>query len=63
MDDRAGRSPLTMTGELITHLAELITDLAALLAGPVLPAARGLLGCHLPEGGVTVPTGVAPVVF
>jgi DNA-3-methyladenine glycosylase len=29
-------------------------DLAALLAGPVLPAARGLLGARLTAGGVTV---------
>ncbi|MFF5172869.1 DNA-3-methyladenine glycosylase [Micromonospora sp. NPDC000089] len=29
-------------------------SLAALLAGPVLPAARGLLGCRLAAGGVTV---------
>ncbi|PZG00387.1 DNA-3-methyladenine glycosylase [Micromonospora deserti] len=29
-------------------------DLADLLAGPVLPAARGLLGCRLTAGGVTV---------
>ncbi|GAA4687057.1 DNA-3-methyladenine glycosylase [Phytohabitans rumicis] len=31
-----------------------LTDLASLLAGPVLPAARGLLGCELSAGGVTV---------
>lgn len=31
-----------------------MTDLAALLAGPVVPAARGLLGCALSAGGVTV---------
>lgn len=31
-----------------------MTDLAALLAGPVVPAARGLLGCRLSAGGVTV---------
>jgi DNA-3-methyladenine glycosylase len=30
------------------------TDLASLLAGPVEPAARGLLGCHLAAGGVTI---------
>ena len=30
------------------------TDLAVLLAGPVVPAARGLLGCTLSAGGVTV---------
>jgi DNA-3-methyladenine glycosylase len=29
-------------------------DLPALLAGPVLPAARGLLGCSVTAGGVTV---------
>ena len=29
-------------------------DLAALLAGPVVPAARGLLGCTLSAGGVTL---------
>lgn len=29
-------------------------DLAALLAGPVVPAARGLLGCRVHAGGVTV---------
>lgn len=29
-------------------------DLAALLAGPVAPAARGLLGCLVSAGGVTV---------
>jgi DNA-3-methyladenine glycosylase len=29
-------------------------DLPALLAGPVLPAAQGLLGCRLAAGGVTV---------
>jgi DNA-3-methyladenine glycosylase len=29
-------------------------DLAALLAGPVVPAARGLLGCLVSAGGVTV---------
>ncbi|MFG1953199.1 DNA-3-methyladenine glycosylase [Micromonospora sp. NPDC048830] len=29
-------------------------DLAALLAGPVVPAARGLLGCLLSAGGATV---------
>lgn len=31
-----------------------LADLADLLAGPVLPAARGLLGCRLTAGGVTV---------
>lgn len=30
------------------------TDLAALLAGPLVPAARGLLNCTLSAGGVTV---------
>lgn len=30
------------------------TDLATLLAGPLLPAARGLLNCTLSAGGVTV---------
>jgi DNA-3-methyladenine glycosylase len=30
------------------------TDLASLLAGPVEPAARGLLGCQLAAGGVTI---------
>ncbi|MGS2617027.1 DNA-3-methyladenine glycosylase [Micromonospora sp. LZ34] len=34
-------------------MAEL-AELAQLLAGPVLPAARGLLGCRLTAGGVTV---------
>jgi len=34
--------------------AGLSADLAALLAGPVVPAARGLLGCLLHAGGVTV---------
>jgi DNA-3-methyladenine glycosylase len=34
--------------------AALIAPLAALLAGPVEPAARGLLGCTLSCGGVTV---------
>lgn len=34
--------------------AGLSGDLAALLAGPVVPAARGLLGCLLHAGGVTV---------
>ncbi|MFI5927849.1 DNA-3-methyladenine glycosylase [Micromonospora sp. NPDC051543] len=31
-----------------------LTELADLLAGPLLPAARGLLGCRLTAGGVTV---------
>ncbi|MEU8423901.1 DNA-3-methyladenine glycosylase [Micromonospora sp. NPDC048835] len=31
-----------------------LTALADLLAGPLLPAARGLLGCRLHAGGVTV---------
>ncbi|MDQ6875906.1 MAG: DNA-3-methyladenine glycosylase, partial [Actinomycetota bacterium] len=31
-----------------------LTDLAAVLAGPVLPAARRLLGCTLTDGVVTV---------
>ncbi|MFE9691024.1 DNA-3-methyladenine glycosylase [Micromonospora sp. NPDC005806] len=31
-----------------------LTTLADLLAGPVVPAARGLLGCHLTGNGVTV---------
>ncbi|HYN93257.1 MAG TPA: DNA-3-methyladenine glycosylase, partial [Pilimelia sp.] len=31
-----------------------VDTLAALLAGPVEPAARGLLGCLLTAGGVTV---------
>ncbi|BCJ67938.1 DNA-3-methyladenine glycosylase [Polymorphospora rubra] len=31
-----------------------MTDLEDLLAGPVVPAARGLLGCRLSAGGVTV---------
>ncbi|MEV7226209.1 MULTISPECIES: DNA-3-methyladenine glycosylase [Polymorphospora] len=31
-----------------------VTDLAHLLAGPVVPAAHGLLGCRLSAGGVTV---------
>ncbi|SDZ31692.1 DNA-3-methyladenine glycosylase [Micromonospora pattaloongensis] len=30
------------------------SELAELLAGPVVPAARGLLGCHLDANGVTV---------
>ncbi|MEH1016887.1 DNA-3-methyladenine glycosylase [Micromonospora sp. CPCC 206060] len=34
--------------------AELADLLADLLAGPVVPAARGLLGCRLTAGGVTV---------
>jgi DNA-3-methyladenine glycosylase len=34
--------------------ATLNPDLAALLAGPVVPAARGLLGCWVVAGGVTV---------
>lgn len=40
MGDRTRRTPLSA--------------LADLLAGPVLPAARGLLGCELAAGGVTV---------
>ncbi|MPZ25476.1 MAG: DNA-3-methyladenine glycosylase [Micromonosporaceae bacterium] len=31
-----------------------VVDLAALLGGPVVPAARGLLGCLVTAGGVTV---------
>ncbi|MGC4773575.1 DNA-3-methyladenine glycosylase [Micromonospora sp. DT44] len=31
-----------------------LAELADLLAGPLLPAARGLLGCRLTAGGVTV---------
>ncbi|BCB89131.1 DNA-3-methyladenine glycosylase [Phytohabitans suffuscus] len=40
MGDRARRTPLSALRDL--------------LAGPVLPAARGLLGCELTAGGVTV---------
>jgi DNA-3-methyladenine glycosylase len=40
MGDRARRTPLSLLRDL--------------LAGPVLPAARGLLGCELTAGGVTV---------
>ncbi|GAA4473280.1 DNA-3-methyladenine glycosylase [Phytohabitans houttuyneae] len=40
MGDRARRTPLSALRDL--------------LAGPVLPAARGLLGCELSAGGVTV---------
>jgi DNA-3-methyladenine glycosylase len=40
MGDRARRAPLSALRDL--------------LAGPVLPAARGLLGCELAAGGVTV---------
>jgi DNA-3-methyladenine glycosylase len=32
----------------------LLAELTSLLAGPVVPAARGLLGCALSAGGVTV---------
>jgi len=40
MGDRARRTPLSALRDL--------------LAGPVLPAARGLLGCEISAGGVTV---------
>ncbi|HEU4421809.1 MAG TPA: DNA-3-methyladenine glycosylase [Pilimelia sp.] len=45
MGHRAGGAPLTPPA---------VDDLAALLAGPVVPAARGLLGCTLSAAGVTV---------
>ncbi len=68
-DDPAGADALAATGNLAAtpgdqpgtagpaatgNPAGSDGDLAALLAGPVLPAARGLLGCHLTAGGVTV---------
>lgn len=48
MGDRAG-------GPALTHPSQSPSDdLVALLAGPVEPAARGLLGCLLSAGGVAV---------
>jgi DNA-3-methyladenine glycosylase len=46
MGGRTGGTPLSREQARL--------DLPALLAGPVLPAARGLLGCRLAAGGVTV---------
>lgn len=44
--ERTGGAPLTAGRAAV--------DLAALLAGPVVPAARGLLGCVIEAGGVRV---------
>ncbi|MBO4208255.1 DNA-3-methyladenine glycosylase [Micromonospora echinofusca] len=39
---------------MLSPSAQTATELADLLAGPVVPAARGLLGCRLAAGAVTV---------